>query len=627
MRTFVDRFSTASLMVALTTTAAQADAPPNQEFVRRVGTEFVVGNRSFHYAGANCYYLMVYAADQSLRRYVDEVLTEQARLGVKVIRLWAFNDGDCPGRTPWNVLQLRPGVYDERVFQGLDYVLDKSRQLGLRVVLTIVNNWCNYGGMDQYVAWSPTAAYHDQFYTDVSCRTWYKNHCAALVNRVNTYTDVQYRNDPTILAWELANEPRCRSDPTGLTLARWIEEMSAYLKSIDPNHLVTTGVEGFYPSGPCWVSAEGVDFLLDHQPASIDFASVHSWPDHWWSGNVDRALACLSRQQIDAATLLGKPFVLGEYGKLRDGRSLGRPKSTYDPRTYFSPGVAPYDVPGASPITPDETAVEPVPDEVSTHRGLTTIRDRFFRAVCDSLVAHKADGSHYWVACHDAYEQSDDGFCVFVPHDSSTEAVLRRHAALMAELDEPVAVTLEAFSASPTADGIFLTWRLAASSLREWIGVRVSRAEAAAGPYTDLTVDPLPPSREMGFEDWDVEPDVVYWYRLTLIRWDGGRVTTSPVSVTTGSAPQSTALRVLVRPDQAEIRYRVAQDATRAQLAIFDVRGRLIWQLLPSLHRRGEHVAFWDGCGIAGDRRASGIYVVQLRAGSERRSAKFVLLR
>lgn len=39
-----------------------------------------------------------------------------------------------------------------------------------------------------------------------------------MLTRRNIYTGIEYRDDPTIFAWELINEPRCMTDPSGDTL-------------------------------------------------------------------------------------------------------------------------------------------------------------------------------------------------------------------------------------------------------------------------------------------------------------------------------------------------------------------------------------------------------------------------
>ncbi|HID24699.1 MAG TPA: hypothetical protein EYP14_20190, partial [Planctomycetaceae bacterium] len=215
-------------------------------FVSTDGTEFVANGGPFYVAGANSYYLMAYAADPDTRPYVDEVIEDAANMGLNVLRTWAFNDGNG-----WNALQTAPGAYDETVFEGLDYVIHKAGDSGIRVLLPFVNYWEEYGGMDQYVAWDSlygdgSATERSDFYTDPDIRQWYKDYVHTVLNRVNTYTGIAYKDDPTIFAWELANEPRAEGDLSGNILQGWIEEMAAYVKSIDPKHMVTTGVEGFY---------------------------------------------------------------------------------------------------------------------------------------------------------------------------------------------------------------------------------------------------------------------------------------------------------------------------------------------------------------------------------------------
>ncbi len=139
---------------------------PGSGFVAREGNHFVLNGRPYYFAGCNNYYQMVYAADPGLRHYVDEVQDEAIAMELTVLRTWAFNDG----ADEWNALQITPGVYQEYVFQGLDYVLHRADQVGLRLILSLVNYWSDYGGMDQYIEWSPTATTRDDFYVDPDCR-------------------------------------------------------------------------------------------------------------------------------------------------------------------------------------------------------------------------------------------------------------------------------------------------------------------------------------------------------------------------------------------------------------------------------------------------------------------------
>lgn len=237
---------------------------------------------------------------------------------------------------------------------------------------------------------------HDDFYTNEVCKELYKNHIETVLNRVNTFNGRLYREDSTVFAWELANEPECTSDPSGDILQAWIEEMSAYIKSLDSLHMVTTGSEGFYgPTGPAhnpagWMGQKGVDFIRNHQPADIDFACAHLWPDSWgmsFTSSVD----WVTNHILDTETLLGKPVILEEYGR-------------YQP--------------------------------------LTT-RNQYFQAWLDGIYAgaltgEAAAGSNLWILYHDDYPDYD-GFGVYYPAHVSTVSLLESHAADMNRLTEAYA--------------------------------------------------------------------------------------------------------------------------------------------------------------------------------------------
>ncbi|MGO8189867.1 beta-mannosidase, partial [Rhizobium leguminosarum] len=76
------------------------------------------------------------------------------------------------------------------------------------------------------------------FAADPRTRRDYKAWVGHVLSRVNTITGVRYSDDPTIFAWDLANEPDIHPKPL---LNDWVSEMSAYVKSLAPKRLVTTG--------------------------------------------------------------------------------------------------------------------------------------------------------------------------------------------------------------------------------------------------------------------------------------------------------------------------------------------------------------------------------------------------
>ena len=164
---------------------------------------------------------------------------------------------------------------------------------------------------------------HHEFYTDERARDAYRRWAAYLIDRVNTIDGVVYRDDPAIFAWELANEPRCvigsefdsRDGWTTDTIVDWAEEMSAFIKERDPNHMVAVGDEGFLNDrGTTWLyqAEAGVDHEALCAIDTIDFCTFHLYPDDWGTG-YKFGYQWIERH-LEVARKLGKPTVLEEYG-------------------------------------------------------------------------------------------------------------------------------------------------------------------------------------------------------------------------------------------------------------------------------------------------------------------------
>ncbi|XP_057842891.2 mannan endo-1,4-beta-mannosidase 6 [Cryptomeria japonica] len=290
------------------------------------GTQFVLDGSPFYVNGFNTYWLMVFSVDQSTRPKVTTLLEEAASAGLTVGRTWAFNDGG------WRALQKSPGVYDEEVFKALDFVVSEAKKNKIRLILSLANNWEAYGGKAQYVKWGKDAGLSlnssDDFFSNPTLKDYFKAHIKTVLNRVNTLTNVTYKEDPTIFAWELMNEPRCQSDPSGNKLQAWIEEMALYVKSVDSKHMLEIGMEGFYGlSAPdrlqfnpySTTQDEGTDFIRNHQAFGIDFASVHIYTVGWIDQYIIPKHLPFVKSWIyahieDAEKTLNMPVLFAEFG-------------------------------------------------------------------------------------------------------------------------------------------------------------------------------------------------------------------------------------------------------------------------------------------------------------------------
>ncbi|MBV1852520.1 cellulose binding domain-containing protein [Catellatospora tritici] len=303
--------------------AARA-ADPRDSFITRCGIRFCLDNRPYYFAGTNTYDVFTFGYDWLPgEQYVDKAKIDAHMLRlqndkVQVLRLWMFSHED------WMGFEAAKGVYTEEAFVLFDYVIKSAREHSIRLIPVFENFWEAYGGIDKRLAWEglPTGyANRWRFFNKTACPgcfTQYKNYVQKALTRTNSITGVAWKNDPTILAWELMNEPRYpdatpNENTTGTTLRAWVDEMGAYVKSLDPNHLLGTGQEG-QETAYGYGGDSGGPFVYIQQSPYIDFTSAHMYPTEGWAGlNYASARTLLKKWISDSHTLVGKPFFLGEW--------------------------------------------------------------------------------------------------------------------------------------------------------------------------------------------------------------------------------------------------------------------------------------------------------------------------
>jgi mannan endo-1,4-beta-mannosidase len=238
--------------------------------VRTAGTGFTAEGSPFPVVGVNCYFLS--RCGDAGR---ESTLASIQAAGANTIRSTAFHNPAGLGQ--------------------LDALVASAERDGLRLILPLVNYWDDFDGMSGYLErlFPGERLARQEFYSRPEARAAFQEWIATVVDR-------PYRDSPAILAWELANEPRCGRD-CGPMLA-WIAEMAAFVKSLDPNHLVAAGDEGHAV----------VDEIL--AIPEIDFGTYHFYPAaHQMNVPPEYGREWIARH-IDAGRRANKPVLLEEYG-------------------------------------------------------------------------------------------------------------------------------------------------------------------------------------------------------------------------------------------------------------------------------------------------------------------------
>jgi mannan endo-1,4-beta-mannosidase len=179
----------------------------------------------------------------------------------------------------------------------------------------------------------------------------------------------------------------------------WVTLMSAYVKSIDPNHMVEIGLEGFYGESvpdrkkfnPGYYTV-GTDFISNNRIPTVDFATIHSYPDEWMQGSSYEAQVDFMRKWMvshikDATKELQKPLLVSEFG--------------------WS----------------------------SRSNGYTVVaRDNYFRMVYDAIYASVQEGGScagglFWQVMAPGMESWGDGYEVVLEHSPTTAAIVSQECA------------------------------------------------------------------------------------------------------------------------------------------------------------------------------------------------------
>jgi mannan endo-1,4-beta-mannosidase len=306
-----------------TSPPAHAKTPTQRHgFVRVYGTQFTLLDKPFRFVGANASVMH----GRLERKHYDDVLAAMAKDGLQVVRIWALGETHAPGQPHHPMYAFRIGRegWVEESFTHLDKVLVSAKKHGLKVIVVLANRWKDYGGVGMYMSWAGVKVPRDVhgepfgtmlagFYDCGNCQDMYRAHVSKVVGRVNTVSGVAYRDDPTIMAWELINEASAVTARDEETLVAWVRDTARFVRTLDGNHMISAGHIGYSSR-----RERNVWRRVTALP-EVAFADTHSYPLVDSRVTNTARLAHWVDDPIDLAHLeLRKPLVFGEFGFARN---------------------------------------------------------------------------------------------------------------------------------------------------------------------------------------------------------------------------------------------------------------------------------------------------------------------
>jgi beta-mannanase len=445
-----------------------------EHFVTRDGNRLKEGDAEFRFMGANMPGVVLpYDFTLNLperKRLPDAWEQENAmktltRMGLRVVRTWNLpirKPDEAP--QPWHYV-LAPGRFNEEAFKTIDRLLMLANRHRVRVLLDLTAGYGDYlGGVGTYAAHrgKPRKA----FFTDPQLREDYKATVRFVLNRVNTLTGLPYKEDKAVFAWQFGNEIMEADDA-------WLAEMAAYMKELDPNHLVAE--TRHRPGAPMLVDPN-IDLVTRH------FYTSYAGLARGWEGSLADDMEKIGWQ---------RPVFVGEYGPYVDGKNLTKGNVVEKHNAFLQYCI---DTPGVC------------------------------GAMLWSMYFHNSGGGYTW---HQIYT-FPSVWSYHFPGSASGDAHqeigivqgLRDAAFRIRGLSVPVVDPPEAPELLPFGRVPMFAWRGSAGAE----GYDVERAASAEGPWAaiaenvsdaDVAYRPL-------FSDETAKPGGTYFYRV-VARNTGGR--------------------------------------------------------------------------------------------------------
>ena len=234
-------------------------------------------------------------------------------------------------------LQIAPGVYNDTILAGLDYLLMEMGKRDMVAVLYLNNSWEWSGGYGFYleqagagkqprpddVGYPAFMEAMSKYATNDKAHQLFYDYVRFIISRTNRYTGMKYTEDPAIMSWQIGNEPRAFSKEALPAFEKWLAEASALIRSLDKNHLISVGSEG------SWGCENDIDsWARICADENIDYCNVHLWPYNWGWAKPDSLIEHLPRacentkayinEHLAVCEKINKPLVMEEFGYPRD---------------------------------------------------------------------------------------------------------------------------------------------------------------------------------------------------------------------------------------------------------------------------------------------------------------------